>query len=138
MSIWLCAYWRIFKYYCNIAERRIELEHAENDYEFYRQQNQFPYYYEKIKSLLTNKDTQVIGWAISNDLFYISSECKRYGLDDIDVKAFDVQLFYKIVRRIFSTPSLSNAISNLFAKEDEINKIKEHDSKNDSLLTFKV
>lgn len=124
--------------FSNIAERQIELEHSENDYEFYRQQNQFPYYYEKIKSLLTNKDTQVIGWAISNDLFYISSECKRYGLDDIDVKAFDVQLFYKIVRRIFSTPSLSNAISNLFAKEDEINKIKEHDSKNDSLLTFKV
>lgn len=124
--------------FSNIAERQIELEHAQNDYEFYRQQNQFPYYYEKIKSLLTNKDTQVIGWAISNDLFYISSECKRYGLDDIDVKAFDVQLFYKIVRRIFSKPSLSNAIGNLFAKEDEINKIKEHDSKNDSLLTFKV
>lgn len=124
--------------FANIIERNLEVDHSENDYEFYRRQNKFPYYYEKIKSLLEDSNNQVIGWAINNDLFYISSECKRYKLNDINVKAFDVQTFYRIVKEKCGVPSMGNAIKNLFSKEDEINDIKEHNSKNDSFLGLKV
>ena len=110
--------------FANIIERNLEVDHSENDYEFYRRQNKFPYYYEKIKSLLEDSNNQVIGWAINNDLFYISSECKRYKLNDINVKAFDVQTFYRIVKGKCGVPSMGNAIKNLFSKEDEINDIK--------------
>ena len=124
--------------FSNIEERKIEIDYQENGYEFYQRQNKFPHYYKKIKSLLTNSNNKVIGWAIDNDLFYISSECRRYGLADIDIDAFDVQRFYKIIKRTLSTPSMGNAIKNLFSQEDEINKIKEHNSKNDSILTLNV
>lgn len=124
--------------FSDVVERKIELAHFENDYEFYRKQNKFPYYYEKIKSLLTNPENQVIGWDIKNDLFCISSECKRYELIDINIKAFDVQTFYRITKKKLVIPSLSNAINNLFPNNDDVIKIKEHYSKTNALLAFKV
>ena len=47
--------------FSNIIERNLEVDHSENDYEFYRRQNKFPYFYEKIKSLLEYSNNQVIG-----------------------------------------------------------------------------
>lgn len=65
--------------FSNIENRKIDLDYKDDNYAFYRKQNTFPYYYEDIISLLTNEDTIILGWSVSNDLFYLVGEIKLRG-----------------------------------------------------------
>lgn len=124
--------------FSNIEKRRIKLDYSENDYSFYRTQKDFLFYHDQIVSLLNKEDRMIVGWSVSNDLFYLSSECRRYGLDSIDLKAFDVQLLYSSLRRKENLSSLGHAVQNLFSADDPIHNLKEHNSENDALLTLRV
>lgn len=54
----------------------------------------FDVFYDRIKALLEDKDTLVIGHAVSNDVMHLNSETKRYRLESFRFKYYDTQLMY--------------------------------------------
>jgi len=59
--------------------------------EFYFNCKVFPKFYKKIKALMEDEDTTVLGYAVDNDLRYINGTCKRYDLIPFDYIAYDVK-----------------------------------------------
>jgi len=56
---------------------------------------EFPYYYETIKNLLSDKNNLVIGQVAKNDASYLIDSVKRYNLDSIDFVFYDFAEIYK-------------------------------------------
>lgn len=61
---------------------------------FYEQPN-FASYYTHIKQLLTLKDITLVGFSIQNDFNFINLACYRYGLPQLTISGYDIQLIYK-------------------------------------------
>lgn len=57
---------------------------------YFEKQNDFSFFYERIKSLLLEKDRIVIGFAVENDVGFIACACKHFSLPQIDFKAYDI------------------------------------------------
>lgn len=55
----------------------------------------FPYYYDKIKTLLTEENRIVFGYAPENDAAFLRSEFERYSLQSVDFTFYDVQRLFK-------------------------------------------
>ncbi len=55
----------------------------------------FPYFYEKIKSMLCAEDTLIFGYAPENDASFLRSEFERYDLKEVDFTFYDVQRLFK-------------------------------------------
>ena len=47
--------------------------------------------YEEIKQLMTAKNTICFGYGIDNDLHFLADDCKRYSLEKIQARVYDVQ-----------------------------------------------
>ena len=47
--------------------------------------------YEQIKQLMTAKNTVCFGYGIDNDLHFLADDCKRYSLEKIQARVYDVQ-----------------------------------------------
>lgn len=61
----------------------------------YRMQNNFPYYYKRIKKLLTAGERKIVGFAPSNDVNFLISSCIRYKLEPIKFSVFDIASIIK-------------------------------------------
>lgn len=59
----------------------------------------FDFFYDTISQLLQNPNYICFGHSVKNDLNFIMSECKRYGLKCIDMKAYDTQILYKFLKK---------------------------------------
>lgn len=55
----------------------------------------FSEFYDRIKSLLTDGDKMVFGYAPENDAGFLRSEFERYGLLSVNFTFYDVQRIYK-------------------------------------------
>lgn len=109
----------------------IELKYPE---EFFRQQEKFPEHYNKIKSLLEDEDTTIIGYSTDNDVRYILSELLYYNLDSINFKYYDIQNIFDFEFNFNRRISLSNAseLLNLKKQDDQ------HDSLSDAISTMDI
>ena len=63
---------------------------------FFRQPP-FPHFYEKLRKLLLNRNTILIGFSIGNDFNFINLACERYKLKQLNLRGFDVQKLHKII-----------------------------------------
>lgn len=104
------------------------------DEEIFRASPGFTYYYDVIRSLLTDDDYTVFGFSVMSDAGYIKSECERYSKEIFDYEYIDVQRIYTDVHELDSTPSLLKCASDY--SESETQDI--HRSDEDSMLTMKV
>jgi DNA polymerase III epsilon subunit-like protein len=52
---------------------------------------EFPEHYEKLKQLLEDPDTMVIGFAVRNDVGFLLDECFRYQLQPFSFRFYDIQ-----------------------------------------------
>ena len=94
----------------------------------------FDFHYDKIKSLLEDKDTLVCGFSISNDLRYLNGECKRYSLPSLDFDYMDVQKITDIIFEIKNQTGIERAYALLDIKDE----ILLHRSDEDALAAMKV
>lgn len=69
----------------------------------------FPQRYERIKELLTSKDVISYGFSVDNEIRYLNFECKRYGLDYIDVESVDIQYLHKNYYKLQEVTGLEKA-----------------------------
>ena len=56
-----------------------------------RSSPEFPEHYEKLKQLLEDPDTMVIGFAVRNDVGFLLDECFRYQLQPFSFRFYDIQ-----------------------------------------------
>lgn len=54
----------------------------------------FPYYYEKIRSLLEAKEQMVVGHSVQDDINFLCKSCKRYELPPLKFSFIDSQSLY--------------------------------------------
>lgn len=91
--------------------------------------------YPFIKELLTNKDHMCFGFDVGNDLRFLNGEYKRYDLEPINVKAYDIQHIHKLIKQIKTPESLSKAAMSM---DIDFDSIELHNSKDDAYLTMLV
>lgn len=101
---------------------------------FFKQQP-FPHFYDRIKKLLLNKNTFLIGFSINNDFNFINLACERYGLKQLNMRGFDVQKLQMIISKDTQVRSLDKVaeMHNIFT-----NKLKLHKSCDDAELTMLI
>ena len=107
------------------------------DFDYYFSQPEFPEYYEKIKRLITDKDTIVLGYSLSNDIHYLNRTMIKCDLDILNYDSFDVQ---KMIRRYLilkNDMSLEKAFNKLCNKSELI-KLHMHLSCDDAFMTMRV
>lgn len=110
------------------------LEHIINyPKEFFENKYKFNFVYNDIKNIL--EDGITFGFDVINDLKYINDDCKRYELSLIDIKSYDIQMFYKLYTG-------DNQKKSLFSIAKELNidlgEVIEHTSKDDAKVTMLV
>lgn len=99
----------------------------------FRNSHTFPHYYKEIKSLLTDTNNFCVGFAVTQDVSYISYSCKRYQLPIIEFNFFDVQKFEKIINSRNCPSGLDSLI-----RSYNLNELTYHRSDDDALMTMEV
>ncbi len=93
----------------------------------------FSEHYEKIKSLLTAKDTFIVGHAVGNDVNFLLSECERFNLPLFSYDFYDTQE----IHRLYTKSQNSHALSAICAEFD-IEPTILHRSDEDAFMTMQV
>lgn len=105
-----------------------------SDEEYYESPT-FPSKYNLISSLLKEKDQIVIGHAISNDIRFLRTACKRYSIPpSVSFNFIDSQKVYEEFSNKKSGTSLENAENNLNLPKPEYH----HRSDEDAKLTLEL
>ncbi len=104
-------------------------------YPLYRFQRAFtfPKFYQEIKELLEDKDTICFGFAVHQDVSYLSYTCTRYSLPVIRFRFFDIQ---KMEQRMYQRKNPSG-LDHLI-EQFSLNSFTYHRSDDDALMTMEV
>ncbi|MFA6586702.1 MAG: 3'-5' exonuclease [Bacilli bacterium] len=93
----------------------------------------FPFYYQEIKTLLEDKDSLAFGFAVKQDVSYLLFSARRYQLNPIRFRFYDIQLFEKELHKRKNPSGLDTLIE--FYHQD---KFTYHRSDDDALMTMEV
>jgi DNA polymerase III epsilon subunit-like protein len=93
----------------------------------------FDAFYPAIAQLLEDPETKVFGYAVENDVGFLSSECRRYGKSLPKFAYVDIQDIYRIYRDWQRTPSLEDALKDLEVPYDDY---AEHQSSDDAKMSM--
>lgn len=115
-------------------EKDLELAY---DYDFYFEQPQFPHFYERIKKLMEDPDTYCFAFSAENDILHLYHSCKRYKLEQIKYRCFDVQKFAQRYLGIRKQIGLKNACLNIVGPSATVT-FNEHLSRDDAKTTMKI
>ena len=91
--------------------------------------------YKEIKRLLGDSNNIVFGFDVINDILYVNDECKRYNLPKFDIKAWDVQDFYRQINGTKENKSLKKLVDEF---NIDIGCFEEHNSRDDAEMTMLV
>ncbi|MDE6504480.1 MAG: 3'-5' exonuclease [Clostridia bacterium] len=72
------------------------------EYAEFKKQPAFPKVYSRIKELIEDEDTRVLGHAVLNDVKYLNLECKRFRLPALKYSFADSQLLFMSFKNDFS------------------------------------
>jgi DNA polymerase III epsilon subunit-like protein len=89
--------------------------------------------YSEIMALLTDPEIMVFGYAVENDIGFLSSECRRYKKDLPPFAYYDIQDIYRIYREWDRSPSLEDALKDLEVPFDDY---AEHQSSDDAKMSM--
>ena len=99
----------------------------------FRQSDTFPSYYREIQKIFENRDNMVFGFAVGQDVSYVSYTCKRYQLPLLDYDFYDIQLFEKELRGEKTVKGLNSLVDEL-----GVQNYTYHRSDDDALMTMEV
>ena len=93
----------------------------------------FDVVFPKIAALLSDPQIIVFGYAVENDVGFLSCECRRYHLAMPRFTYFDIQDIYRLYRNWERTPSLEDALADLEVPFDDY---AEHQSSDDAKMSM--
>ena len=95
----------------------------------------FDAFFPKIAALLADPATMIFGFAIENDVGFLSSECRRYRLEMPHFTYYDIQDIYRLYCLRDRTPSLEDALEDLKIPSGDY---AEHQSSDDAKMSMLV
>lgn len=104
------------------------LHHTLKDY---KSSPKFPVFYDKIMSLLTDKNTLIVGHTTKGDIEHIGDDCVRYGLPFYDLTYVDIVELYKLHSKKREATSLLKMYEEFGGKQSG----KEHSALYDANMT---
>ena len=93
----------------------------------------FPRFYNEIRTLLEDENTICFGFAVHQDVSYLSYSCRRYGLPVIKFRFFDIQ---KMEQRIYQRKNPSG-LDHLI-EQFSLSSFTYHRSDDDALMSMEV
>ena len=93
----------------------------------------FPRYYQEIKELLEDKNTLCFGFAVHQDVSYLSYTCQRYSLPIIKFHFFDIQKLEQLMYMRKNPSGLDHLI-----EQFSLPSFTYHRSDDDALMTMEV
>ena len=94
----------------------------------------FPIYYDRIRTLLQDKNNLVFGFSVMSDANYIKSECDRYRKEYFDYDFIDVQRIYTDMHQLQNTPALIKCAAEYGVTDSQ----EVHKSDDDAYFTMRV
>ena len=107
------------------------------DYDFYYSQPEFPHFYERIKKLMCDQDTICFAYSMENDILHMFNTCKRYKLEPLNYRCFDVQLFAHKYLEAKDRISLKKACNEIVGPHASAT-FNEHLSRDDAKTAMKI
>ncbi len=93
----------------------------------------FPHYYQEIKNLFTKEEIIAFGFAVKQDISYLTYTCKRYNLPMFNFSFFDIQAFEKRLYQRKNPSGLDHLIDQYGLKSYTY-----HESDDDAFMTMEV
>ena len=108
------------------------------DIDYYLSCPEFNYYYQTIKNLIEDEDTLVFGYAVDNDIRYLSSSIQRYHLNQLSYRAYDLQpIIKKYTKEKLQVGGLNAAFINFYGQK-ALNNLTPHLSRDDAKMTMLI
>lgn len=101
--------------------------------EVYYNSHKFDFYYDRIKSILTTPDCQIIGFSLSNDAGFLATAYELYGKEPISFTYYDFQKLYQGYTKAKNRTSVEG-----FVEELQISDITLHKSDDDSWAVIRA
>ena len=95
--------------------------------EVYYNSPKFDFYYDRIKSILTTPDCQIVGFSLSNDAGFLATAYELYGKEPISFTYYDFQKLYQGYTKAKNRTSVEGLVAEL-----QIPDITLHKSDDDS------
>lgn len=93
----------------------------------------FPYYYQEIKNLFNKEEIIAFGFAVFQDVAYLTYTCRRYNLPIIKFDFYDIQEFEKQINQRKNPSGLDHLI-----EQYQLTPFTYHESDDDALMTLEV
>ena len=93
----------------------------------------FPHYYLEIKALLEDENNMCLGFAVAQDISYLSYSCQRYNLPIIKCRFFDIQRMEKEINHRKNNSGLDHLV-----QEFNLTPYTYHRSDDDAMMTMEV
>ncbi len=119
-----------FDWFLFSRKNRIKLAYSR---EYFRSCPDFPSYYRDIKKLLTTGNRYTAGFSVGNDIGFMNSECERFSLPYISLRAFDIEKFLE--DRFGQRKKLSEWAEWLGTETGDITT---HKSEDDAVMTARI
>ena len=104
-------------------------------FDTFRKQKRFPYYYDKIRALITEKDRVIVGHNTRSDASYLYSDTERYHLPPINFCYVDTQELVSSKYDRHTALHLEDIFRDLVGEDDSI---RSHSSVDDAYMTMCV
>ena len=101
--------------------------------EVYYNSPKFDFYYDRIKTILTTPDCQIIGFSLSNDAGFLATAYELYGKEPISFTYYDFQKLYQGYTKAKNRTSVEG-----FVEELQIPNITLHKSDDDSWAVIRA
>lgn len=128
------GYWSRFDLTGREGERDLILAY---EYDYYYEQPEFPYFYERIKKLMCDKDTICFAYSMGNDLRHIHNTCERYKKEPFNYECYDVQMLVARHLEKKGQVNLETACKTLVGPSSLIG-LEEHLSRDDAKMEMMV
>ena len=109
-------------------EKDLELAY---EYEYYYEQPEFKAFYKQIKNLMEDPDTVCFAYSMDNDIPHLYHACRRYRLEPINYKCYDVQKLVAAYLEKKGQMSLHKACLEIVGPNSCV-KLQEHLSRDDA------
>ena len=96
-------------------------------------QKEFPFFYDELKNLLSQKDCINFGFSIGNDFNFLNIACARYGLPPFLIKGIDVQIMQKYITNDTNCRALEKVAD---SRHIDFSKLRLHKSCDDAQLSM--
>ena len=115
-------------------EKDLELAY---EYDYYYSLPEFPAFYNRIKSIMEDKDTICFAYSMDNDIPHLYHACTRYRKQPFNYTCYDVQKFVATYLEMKGQTALKEACQQIVGPNSTV-QLQEHLSRDDAMMEMMV